>query len=473
MAKSNQVALKDRLSTLNNIRRVRSTTFADQALRDIALRMAAVPEHGRALKALLASNQSLDWEQAVVVVRLAANALPNVPHDDLRYLIQRAKSLEQGTAPELWLHSSVAHIREGDGARALQDIAQAWRVIPHNPDATWLAYHAFALTGRLREAFACAEYGIGTASMKRHPPLVGPQSQFGQCSTCEYQDHLVTYEEQGHGDTLFYLLWAAELVRKHEQLGGRDLQWDHYSRPAMIRFVRHVIDRMYDAGDLAPLVLRPNVYTHLRMPRFHSITNSSGVMSILQAPHHVLQGDRPGVQRNYFDHETHPVSTVPRLPTLWRSPRWRDGRILVTYQSREASHLDRTIKADPRLPLWRHPSVATLQYGHKLPGVEDACANVKDLMDTAEVIERSRCLITVDSVTAHIAGLLGHPTILAGGQRQEWKFSEAWRQRNGAHQVSAFYPSIRFVLQHDGESDKDYSERLLEEALAISPDGGA
>lgn len=71
---------------------------------------------------------------------------------------------------------------------------------------------------------------------------------------------------------------------------------------------------------------------------------------------------------------------------------------------------------------------------------ENATAGVRDVLDTAERMVQLDCVVTVDTLTAHLAGSLGIPTRLLQRFAAEWR----WGTGDGA---TDWYPSITQIRQ--------------------------
>lgn len=75
---------------------------------------------------------------------------------------------------------------------------------------------------------------------------------------------------------------------------------------------------------------------------------------------------------------------------------------------------------------------------------------------TAHKLKKCRCLVTVDTAIAHLAGLIGHPTILLLNRPSDWSWGDGNR--------SSLYPSIRIVRckqRHGWANCIDEASRLL------------
>lgn len=90
-------------------------------------------------------------------------------------------------------------------------------------------------------------------------------------------------------------------------------------------------------------------------------------------------------------------------------------------------------------------SVVSLQLGASPKGVlnPEGCSN--DIVGTAALIAGTELVITVDTMVAHLAGALGHPTWLL------LKHDADWRWMDGRTD-SPWYPSMRIYRQR-GEGD--------------------
>jgi tetratricopeptide (TPR) repeat protein len=82
------------------------------------------------------------------------------------------------------------------------------------------------------------------------------------------------------------------------------------------------------------------------------------------------------------------------------------------------------------------PAVKQLAEGHVPFAVRDACSNVRDFADTAEVVAGLDLVIAVDTAIAHLAGSMGKPVWVLLGAVPEWR----WALEG---ETTPWYPTMR------------------------------
>ena len=101
----------------------------------------------------------------------------------------------------------------------------------------------------------------------------------------------------------------------------------------------------------------------------------------------------------------------------------------------------RSIPMESLLPLSRHANLISLQRGPAAtPHLPDPTNNSTDAKTTAQLIKTLDAVITVDTMVAHLALMLGRPTAVLLHHRADWRWGE------GQH--SPWYPAARLYRQH-------------------------
>jgi hypothetical protein len=74
-----------------------------------------------------------------------------------------------------------------------------------------------------------------------------------------------------------------------------------------------------------------------------------------------------------------------------------------------------------------------------LPGFMDLSPHMGDFMDTARIIVRLDLVVTVDTSTVHLAGLLGVPAIVLLAHFPDWRW--------GLGERTPWWPALRLIRQ--------------------------
>ena len=82
------------------------------------------------------------------------------------------------------------------------------------------------------------------------------------------------------------------------------------------------------------------------------------------------------------------------------------------------------------------PAVKQLAEGHVPFAVRDACSNVRDFADTAEVVAGLDLVIAVDTAIAHLAGSMGKSVWVLLGAAPEWRWALGG-------ETTPWYPTMR------------------------------
>ena len=86
--------------------------------------------------------------------------------------------------------------------------------------------------------------------------------------------------------------------------------------------------------------------------------------------------------------------------------------------------------------------------------IEDATDTCKDVLDTAKVLMTCDLVLTVDTLTAHIAGSLGLPTIVLHRFDREWRWYEA------SPETTIWYPGMQQWTQSRPNAWEPLLERV-------------
>jgi tetratricopeptide (TPR) repeat protein len=184
-----------------------------------------------------------------------------------------------------------------------------------------------------------------------------------------------------------------------------------------------------------------------------------GVDHLPPFTHHCSTLDLPGICGTTL--ETIPEIVAPKLPPVAGGVEWatasplpphvRERRVGIAWHGAKANPADavRSIPDEELRHLADIPGVqwVSLQFGETDAmtaqawlGAEDGTAGCKDVLDTAAVIRSLDLVITVDTLTAHVAGTLGVPTRILHRFCREWRWGESG-------ETSPWYPSVRNLTQ--------------------------
>lgn len=125
-------------------------------------------------------------------------------------------------------------------------------------------------------------------------------------------------------------------------------------------------------------------------------------------------------------------------------------------------------------PLAAVPGVVfqSLQRGHEGEGLPFPAALLPagDLLDTARLVAGLDVVVTVDTVIAHLAGLLGKPVWLLNRFGGDWRWAEgSARQRPDGQVENRWYPSLRLFSQPAyGEGSPPWAEPVKAVADALA-----
>ena len=135
-----------------------------------------------------------------------------------------------------------------------------------------------------------------------------------------------------------------------------------------------------------------------------------------------------------------PALTTGGVGVCWQAGGWDPARSIPLDQLR------------PVLP----PGAVSLQRG--ATGLPDPLAGSMDIALTARLIAGLDCVVTVDTMIAHLAGALGRPVHLLLKADADWRWGREHR--------TAWYPQTRIHRQHRAG---DWTAALDSPAAALRP----
>jgi hypothetical protein len=145
-----------------------------------------------------------------------------------------------------------------------------------------------------------------------------------------------------------------------------------------------------------------------------------------------------------------PPSTAPRVGIVWRAGEWSE---------------DRSVPFEQLAPLLDVPVTWYILQGQ--PGVDDCPAGFgiragnTDILELARVIGSLDLVITIDSMTAHLAGALGARvwTLLPAVADWRWMLER---------EDSLWYPTMRLFRQREAGEWRPVIERVVRELRAVA-----
>ncbi len=299
---------------------------------------------------------------------------------------------------------------------ALESFDRARAVQPQNLDALWNRSFALLLKGEFQSGWPAFE-------VRRHRPQSAPR----EYSVPEWNGQelssktILVHAEQGYGDTIQFLRFAAVLARR----GGNVIiacQQPLVRLAAGAKGVQRAVAFGKEPSDIdfqAPIMSLPLLLLRTRPETF------ADPMPYLTAgpPSIPIPGEEGRIKVGivWAGNPKHPRDRKRSCPVeLFLSLADIPGVSLYSLQ------------LGPQGGDLRQPETGTT--------VNDLAGSICDFADTAGIVARLDLVITVDTAVAHLAGGLGHPT---------WvliPFSPDWRWLLNSEDTP-WYPSMRLFRQ--------------------------
>ena len=345
-----------------------------------------------------------EWEQAIAMYRIALQLKP-----------------EQ---VESWGNLGTAYANMGDRVAA----ERCW--------GRCIAFEAENPSGALAQAYVYLRNGDYLEGWKRWEHR-WQEAEFGQ----------------GYGrKELTGKRWTGEpLTKKHTlYVHGEQGLGDH------VMFARYVPLLIERGINVVALETRPTLvrWMEAALPGVPIIARRDGAEHIPVHTHHVSSMSLPYLLGSTT--ATVPPPVGPQMPFQLRrrvvdglSLNMRSLRVALAWTGATGNPADgvRSIPADQLQMLacldveWVSvqftPDAGMIARSWLGCEVEDATETCKDVLDTAKVLAGCDLCVTVDTLTAHIAGSLGIPTIVLHRFDREWRWFEAEKER------SIWYPTVR------------------------------
>lgn len=340
---------------------------------------------------------------------------------------------------EAWFNLGVTLADQDDNDGAIVAYRRAAALVPGDETVHYNLAHQLLLTGRYAEGWREFEWRLATrvpVPDRGRPRWTGEPLE-GRT--------LLLYGEQGHGDTIQFVRYAAMASAR----GGRVIV---ECPSALVRLVATVpgVAAAYALGDapdfdlICPMLSLPYVF--------------GTDLSTVPAPIPYMADRVPGDDR--FDHVV-PADGSRRVGLVWA------GEPRPEHRRWSAADRRRSLPLGAFAPLLEVPGVrlVSLQKGAAAAQVADPpfagrmidpMAQVCDFADTAAIIRRLDLVISVDTAVAHLAGAIGRPVWLLS------RFDGCWRWLAG-REDSPWYPRLRVYRQPRLDDWSPVLERLTRE----------
>ncbi len=336
-------------------------------------------------------------------------------------------------------HSVVANIldREGDWQASLVRLRRAYALAPQAPQVGLNLAMASLRQGDYRQGFALYEARIDkpgwsgfatpeSRAARRHLMLRPGQPIEGK--------RVVALAEQGLGDAVMFARYIPMLAARGARVA---VACNPTLRPFFARM--------------------PGVETVLAPPADQPLAQINMAALGFDAWVPLLS------LAHWFGTD---VATVPRETPYWtanepRVAHWRRqlagmgrpgaAKVGLVFQANPggASHAEKSMTVGDLMPLFALDGIdiVNLQHGptgrelaKAAPGIVDPLPGEAPLDEYAAAIAATDLLISVDSMAAHCAGAMGHPTLMAVPHSSHW----AWGLDG---ETTPWYPSLKMVRQ--------------------------
>ena len=249
---------------------------------------------------------------------------------------------------------------------------------------------------------------------------------------------LLLHWEQGFGDTLMFVRYAAHAKR----LGARVLLLAQPELADLVATCPGVDEVIVEGHPLPPFDVQLPL---LSLPKVFrtDLASIPAEIPYLGVPFQVP--NRPALEACLADSEGR-----TRIGISWACSRSFEGAAR------------KSILPELFQPLNALPEVAwhSLQYGvEEVPPLQGVCSLaplLSNFSDTAYAVSRMDLVITIDTALAHLAGALGIPTLLLITDIPDWR----WLM---GREDSPWYPSLRLYRQCDSKDWAAVIQRVLKD----------
>ena len=334
-----------------------------------------------------------DWQGAMAMYRIALQLKPEQVESWGNLGTAYANLGDRDAANRCWMKCTAYEAENPSGA-----LAQAY-VYLRNGDYTegWK---------RWENRWLDAEFGAG----------YGRKELTGKRWTGEpltKKDTLYVHGEQGLGDHVMFARYVPLLIERGINVVALE------TRPTLVRWMEESLPGV-------PIIARQDGAGHIP-----AHTHQVSTMSL---PY--LLGSTTGTvpaPLGPFAWQESPGRTKKRVALAWTGA---TGNPADGVRSIPAHELERLAGLDVEwVSVQFTPDAGMIARSWLNTDLEDASLTCRDVLDTAKVLASCDLCVTVDTLTAHIAGSLGIPTIVLHRFDHEWRWFEAEKER------SIWYPS--------------------------------
>ena len=359
---------------------------------------------------------------------------------DLTAAIALEPNLSQALANRGYLLNRLGRFDE-----AFADLARALELAPGDDDVRYHASFVELLHGRWHQGWPKYNARLNAKSLNGARSFVPPSYPRWDGEPLG-DELLVLFTEQGRGDAIQFVRFAAELVER----GNRVAIATQPGYASMFDGIAGLERIITDASELAALA-------PLRWQMLASVPCVTGVTP-----------------------ETIPASVPylavdPQHVSAWRAKLGPGFKIGISWQGNSDFVYDRgrSVPLEAFAPLAHLPEVRLISL-QKRPGLEQISkipfrGRVEQVLhpsdtgdeafrDTAAVIANLDLIVTSDSMNAHLAGALGRPTFIALRKIPDWR----WLLER---EDCPWYPTARLFRQ---ASEGDWADVFRRIAIAAS-----
>ena len=342
-----------------------------------------------------------DWDAAVAMYRIALQL--------------------KGTQVESWANLGTAYANQGDRDGARRCWMKATAFAPENPSGALAQSYIWLRAGDYTKGWAAFEHRWNDLEFKRgygrEKELTGTR-WMGEA--LPKGATLFVHGEQGLGDHVQFARFVPALVERGIRIVGLE------TRPTLVRWMEGALPGL-------PIVPRGG--------------------EIPQHTHHVSSMSLPNILGLTLDTVPPPVAPVVR--TLRAVNPHHRKRVALAWCGAAGNPAD-GVRSIPEHELARlrgidvdwvsvqfTPLAGMIARSYLGNDVTDASQTCRDVFDTAEVMAGCDLVVCVDTLTAHLAGSLGLPTLLLQRFDREWR----WGDAATGDERTPWYPSIRQLTQ--------------------------
>ena len=348
-------------------------------------------------------------------------------------------------------------LEQGD----LQEAGATFRkAINHNKNKAE-AHHALSLTlllsGDYKNGWKEYEWRVDVA---RHKLFTNPQMEQWNGNNLAPGEDLMLISEQGLGDTLQFMRYAIHL----KNIGLSISLCVHTKLHDLIR-----------ASGITTKIYPPEQASELTTGKWLSLCSLPGHLQvrpdrpIIDTPYIKVPEQRVGHWQQKLAREQRPIIGI----------NW-SGILRITLSGKRKDR--RSLPLESFAPIAEKATVSLLSlqkgdgaeqladcsFRHRFVSCQEEINQTWDFVETAAIIANCDLIITSDTVVAHLAAGMGHPTWLLLTKVPEWR----WGMTGD---TSFWYPSMRLFRQRERGNWAEVMDRVataLQKTVAVSPSPG-